>query len=123
MSEIRNFKDLRVWQLGMDIAKKCYFLTKDFPKDEMYGMTSQVRTSAVSIPANIAEGYGRKSTQDYIRFLNIAKGSLNELETHLLLSVQVQLCNKDITEIMSLLQEEHKMMSSLINKLGEGSRG
>lgn len=75
MAEINDFKDLKIWQKGMDIAEKCYFLTKSFPKDELYGMIQQIRKSAVSIPANIAEGYGRRSTLEYIRFLNIAQGS------------------------------------------------
>jgi hypothetical protein len=73
MPEINDFKDLKIWQKGMDIAEKCYFLTKSFPKDELYGMVQQIRKSAVSIPANIAEGYGRRSTAEYIRFLNIAQ--------------------------------------------------
>jgi four helix bundle protein len=78
MSEISDFKDLRIWQTGMFITEKCYLLTKIFPKDELYGMVQQIRRSAVSIPANIAEGYGRRLTAEYIRFLNIAQGSINE---------------------------------------------
>ncbi|MBR8840638.1 MAG: four helix bundle protein [Stigonema ocellatum SAG 48.90 = DSM 106950] len=69
MAEINDFKDLKIWQKGMDIAEKCYFLTKHFPSYELYGMVQQIRKSAVSIPANIAEGYGRRSTAEYIRFL------------------------------------------------------
>ena len=94
MSEINDFKDLKIWQKGIDIAEKCYFLTKLFPKDELYGMVQQIRRSAASIPANIAEGYGRRSTAEYIRFLNIAQGSLNELETHIILSQRVGLCSQ-----------------------------
>ncbi|MEB3343180.1 four helix bundle protein [Okeania sp.] len=94
MSGINDFKDLKIWQNGMDIAEKCYFLTKLFPKDELYGMVQQIRRSAVSIPANIAEGYGRRYTGEYLRFLNIAQGSINELETHLILSERVGLCEK-----------------------------
>ncbi|WP_293139668.1 four helix bundle protein [Okeania sp. SIO3I5] len=92
MSEINSFKDLKIWQKGMDIAEKSYFLTKLFPKDELYGMVQQIRRSAVSIPANIAEGYGRRYTGEYLRFLNVAQGSINELETHLILSGRVGLC-------------------------------
>ncbi|WP_237265792.1 four helix bundle protein [Tolypothrix bouteillei] len=69
MPDINDFKDLKIWQKGIDIAEKCYFLTKPFPKEELYGMVQQIRKSAVSIPANIAEGYGRRSTAEYIRFL------------------------------------------------------
>lgn len=64
MSDISDFKDLKIWQKGMHIAEKCYFLTKSFPRDELYGMVQQIRKSAASIPANIAEGYGRRSTGD-----------------------------------------------------------
>ncbi|WP_229424395.1 four helix bundle protein [Moorena producens] len=85
MVEIKDFKDLIIWQKGMDIAEKCYFLTRLFPRDELYGMVQQIRKSAASIPANISEGYGRRYTGEYIRFLNIAQGSINELETHLIL--------------------------------------
>lgn len=118
MSQITDFKDLRIWQKGMDIAEQCYFLTKLFPRDELYGMVQQIRRSAVSIPANIAEGYGRRSTGDYIRFLNIAQGSINELETHLLLSQRVGLStNKDTVSIIYLIREESRMIITLIKKL------
>ena len=118
MSDIHDFKDLKIWQKGMDIAEKCYFLTKLFPKDELYGMIQQIRRSAASIPANIAEGYGRRSTPEYIRFLNIAQGSINELETHLILSARVGLCNqKDVESIIFLLREESRMIIALIKRL------
>ncbi|MBD2451150.1 four helix bundle protein [Nostoc sp. FACHB-152] len=118
MLEIRDFKDLKIWQKGMEIAERCYFLTKLFPKDELYGMVQQIRRSAASIPANIAEGYGRRTTPEYIRFLNIAQGSLNELETHLILSERVNLCKQaDIELIVSLLREESRMIIALIKKL------
>jgi four helix bundle protein len=79
MSGIRDFKDLIIWQKGMEIAEKCYLLTKNFPRDELVGMIQQIRRSSVSIPANIAESYGRRSPSDYARFLNISQGSINEL--------------------------------------------
>ncbi|MEA5597187.1 four helix bundle protein [Rivularia sp. UHCC 0363] len=118
MSEINNFKDLIIWQKGMDIAEKCYFLTKLFPRDELYGMVQQIRRSAVSIPANIAEGYGRRYTNEYIRFINIAQGSINELETHLILSQRVGLTTKkNIELIISWIHEESRMINALIKKL------
>jgi four helix bundle protein len=118
MSDISDFKDLRIWQKGMEIAEKSYFLTKSFPQDELYGMVQQIRRSASSIPANIAEGYGRRYTREYLRFLNIAQGSINELETHLILSVRVGLCERNQIEIIiSLLKEESRMVISLIKKL------
>ena len=102
----------------MEIAEHCYRLTQNFPQHEFYGMVQQIRRSASSIPANIAEGYGRRYTREYVRFLNIAQGSINELETHLLLSVRVALCEThQIETIIPLLQEESKMMTSLIKKL------
>ena len=70
----------------MNLAEVCYKVTKTFPKEEIYGMTSQIRRAATSVPANIAEGYGREYRQEYIQFLRIAQGSLKELETHLLLA-------------------------------------
>ena len=105
MSDINDFKDLRIWQKGITIAEKCYFLTLNFPKHELYGMVQQIRRSAASIPANIAEGYGRGYSQEYVRFLNIARGSINELETHLILSERVRLCEqKEIEIIISILR-------------------
>jgi len=118
MSDINDFRDLRIWQKGMDIAENCYFLTQTFPKHELYGMVQQIRRAAVSIPANIAEGYGRRSTAEYIRFLNIAQGSINALITHLLLSSRVKLSQPtDIQSIISLRQEESRMIIVLMRKL------
>ena len=118
MSEIKDFKDLIIWQKGMHIAEKCYKLTKSFPKDELYGMIQQIRRASVSIPANISEGYGRRSKGDYTRFLNISQGSINELQTHLILSERVGLCEKkDIELILSLILEETRMIAALIKKL------
>jgi four helix bundle protein len=118
MSEINDFKDLLIWQKSMDIAEKCYLLTKTFPKDELSGMVQQIRRASSSIPANISEGYGRRSSGDYKRFLNIAQGSVNELQTHLFLAVRVGLCTqKDIEVIIQELYSETKMIISLIKKL------
>ncbi|QLE58027.1 four helix bundle protein [Nostoc sp. TCL26-01] len=120
MAEIRDFKDLIIWQKGMEIAEKCYLLTKHFPRDEVFGMTEQIRRSSASIPANIAEGYGRRSSGDYARFLNISQGSINELQTHLLLSSRVGICTiKDIEIILQHLQEETKMIISLLKNLNK----
>jgi len=83
---LKSFKDLKVWQKSYDLCLKTYRMTTTFPKDERYGLTSQIRRSAVSIPSNIAEGYGRKTTLDYIRMLYIAYGSVRELETQVLLA-------------------------------------
>ena len=87
MSEIKSFRDLMVWQKSMQLVTDLYRLTSDFPKTESYGLTSQLRRAAVSVPSNIAEGYGRHSTSDYIRFLQIAIGSLYELQTQVEIGV------------------------------------
>ncbi len=122
MRAIQSYRDLNVWQLGMQIGKACYFLTRSFPKDELYGFTSQIRRAAVSIPANIAEGYGRDSRGEYVQFLRIAQGSLKELETHLLLAIDVQLAENDATEhVLQLCEQTGRMLRSLIRKLQEHS--
>ncbi|MCC7021871.1 MAG: four helix bundle protein [Thermomicrobiales bacterium] len=79
----------------MDLAVQCYELTRGFPREEAYGMTSQIRRAAASVPANIAEGYGRSSTGQYVQFLRNAHGSLREVETHILLAVRVRLASDE----------------------------
>jgi four helix bundle protein len=86
---IKSLRDLVVWQEGMSLAKETYRLTASFPKHEVYGLASQMRRSAVSIPSNIAEGHARKSTLEYLHFLSIAIGSLAEYETQLMLSIEL----------------------------------
>jgi four helix bundle protein len=82
---VANYQDLLVWQRSMDIAEQIYRITERLPDKERWGLISQMRRAAVSVPANIAEGYGRQSTGDYRHFLSIGRGSLSELETHMLL--------------------------------------
>jgi len=79
---IRNYRDLFVWGRSMDLAEACYKISRQFPPSEIYGLTSQIRRAAVSIPANIAGGHGRRNLGDYVHHLSIANGSLKELETH-----------------------------------------
>jgi four helix bundle protein len=88
---INSYQDLNVWQDGMVLAELCYRMTKEFPREELFTMTSQIRRAAASIPANIAEGHGRESTQSFVQYLRMSQGSLKELETHLLLSERVGL--------------------------------
>ena len=83
---LKNYKELKVWQRSYQLCLKIYKITKRFPNEEKYGLTSQIRRAAVSVPSNIAEGYGRKTTPEYIRFLYIAYGSNCEMETQILLS-------------------------------------
>src|SRR5438105_14728342 len=98
---LRSYRELKVWQLGMEIAVDCYKLTQKFPASERYGLTSQIQRSSSRIPANVAEGYGRGHRAEYLQFLRISCGSVNELETHLLLSVMVGLA--DATEVDLIL--------------------
>ena len=84
--KIQSYEDLEVWQLAMTLAEQCYQLTATFPREETYGLSAQIRRAAVSIPANIAEGYRRNRTGNFLNFLPIAQGSVRELETHLLLA-------------------------------------
>jgi four helix bundle protein len=95
-SGIRSYKDLEVWQRAMSLAEDCYRLTAEFPREEIYGMTSQIRRASVSVAANIAEGYGRDQTGPFIQFLRISQGSARELETHLILAGRVKLLRSDV---------------------------
>ena len=88
---VRSYRDLDVWQLAIELTVKCYRLTSKFPEDEAYGLSSQIRRSAVSIAANIAEGWGRDQTGQFIQFLRISQGSARELETHLIVAERVGL--------------------------------
>lgn len=121
---LNSYRDLKVRQEAMVLAEECYLMTKSFPKDEMYGMTTQIRRSAVSVAANIAEGYGRDSTGSYVHFLQIAQGSLKELETHLILSERVQLVVEDA--VKTLLERADgigRMLRALIRNLqGRGAQ-
>ena len=115
---VQSYRDLRVWQEGMDLAEMCYRLTQVFPREERYGMTSQVRRAAASIPVNIAEGYGRGSQGEYMQFLQIAQGSLKELETHLLLAKRVVLANAELLDLtLNQCETVGKILSSLIRSL------
>ncbi|MBD2730917.1 four helix bundle protein [Nostoc sp. FACHB-892] len=117
-SPIQSYQDLQVWQEGMNLAEACYFVTKSFPKEETYGMTSQIRRAAVSIPANIAEGYGRRSRGEYLQFLYIAQGSLKELETHLILSKRIKLAEiPTIDPVLAQCQLVGRLLQGLIRSL------
>jgi four helix bundle protein len=116
--DINSFKDLKVWQEAMDLSAACYELTRMYPKEELFGMVSQIRRSAVSIAANIAEGHGRESTGLFIQFLRTAQGSLKELETHLLLSQRAQLADSAaIQSCIDRCDPLGRMLRSLIRSL------
>jgi four helix bundle protein len=102
----------------MALAESCYRLTRTFPKDELYGMTSQIRRAAASVPANIAEAYGRETRGEYIQFLRVAQGSLKELETHLLLSQRVKVAPEPAFEsVLNRCETVGKMLRALIRSL------
>ena len=114
---IRNFEDLFVWKKGHAFILEIYKLTKQFPSDERFGLRSQIQRSSVSICANIAEG-NKKSTKDYLRFLNIALGSLEESRYHLILSKDLGYCNvQQFNKLYSMLDEIGKMLNGLMNSL------
>jgi four helix bundle protein len=118
-----SFHELKAWQLGMEVAEQIYRLTADFPKSEIYGLSSQMRRSAVSIPSNIAEGQGRDSTKEFLHFLAIAFGSICELETQLLLANRFSyLSDNDLQTVLSTLTATSKttrgLQKSLKSRLG-----
>lgn len=115
---INSFKDLVVWQASMDLAVHCYEQTKSFPRQEVYGLTSQIRRAASSVPANIAEGHGRESTAAFVQFLRVSQGSLKELETHFILASRVGLMSQEQVErAEQRINNIGKMLRSLIRSL------
>ena len=115
---MESYKDLVVWQKAMLLVKETYTIVKLLPKEEQYALSDQMRRAAVSIPSNIAEGYGRNSTNDYIRFLNIARGSKYELETQIQICVMLNYFSEENAKIALALSEEiGKMINTLIKKL------
>ena len=115
---INSYKDLKVWNKAMDLTTMVYDALKTFPPKEEYGLSSQMRRSSVSIPSNIAEGYGRNSTLDYCRFLQIALGSAYELETQVELARRIDYVDNDTAnKLATQLTEVGRMLNSLINKI------
>ncbi|GAB5508103.1 MAG: four helix bundle protein [Rhizobiaceae bacterium] len=115
---ISSYQDLIVWQQAMDLVASIYELTGSWPKEELYGLTNQIRRSAVSIPSNIAEGYGRESSASYQHFLRVAQGSLKELETQLMISARVGISNSSaIDPLLTACQSVGKLLRLLIRKL------
>jgi four helix bundle protein len=115
---LKNYKELKVWQRSYGLCLEVYGVTAKFPKDERYGLTSQIRRSAVSVPSNIAEGYGRKTTADYIRMLYISYGSVCELETQILLAGDLNFIDKgELSKIKNTITEIERMLKALIKSL------
>lgn len=116
MSKISSHKDLKVWQESMDLVVEVYEMVKSFPNEEIFGLTSQIKRAAVSVPANIAEGAGRRGEKEWKRFLSIAQGSLSELETHLELSQRLQFID-NLEPFFERIQFIRVMISRLITSL------
>lgn len=117
-AKIQSYKDLIIWQRGMELVLSIYQLTADFPKTELFGLTSQMRRSAVSVVSNIAEGYARRTDGEFLRFLLISRGSAAELETQLLVAKNLKLAKpENFTKSEALLTEVLKMSQGFINKL------
>lgn len=116
--QVQSYRDLKVWQKGMDLAVASYEGVKSLPADERFGLVSQVRRAAASVPANIAEGYGRENRGEFIQFLRIAQGSLKELETHLLLAQRIYPRIPDeFQPLLPQADELGKMLRALIRSL------
>jgi len=113
---IKTHKDLNVWNAAMELVTNIYKLTKSFPKEELYGLTSQIRRSAVSVPSNIAEGAARKNKTEFIQFLYIALGSLSELETQLIISKNLNY-SETISSLLSKVTDIRKMTFGLIKSI------
>ena len=118
MTSLKSYQELIAWKKSMDLAEQVYRVTRTFPKEELYGLTSQVRRAAVSVPSNIAEGQSQSSTSDFLRFLAIARGSLAELETQLLLATRVgYLGEPDLQATVALATEVGRLTAGLMRSL------
>src|SRR3990170_1291659 len=116
--EIKNYRDLRVWQSGMDLVVMVYELSDKFPSKEVYGLTSQIRRAAVSVPSNIAEGHTRESTKEYLHHLSIAQASLAEVETQMEIAFRLKYCTQDeLDKIVTHSTSLGKQLYSLRNAL------
>ena len=122
MRTIGSYRDLIVWQRGMQLAEDVYRLTRSYPRDEQFGLTSQTRRAAVSVPANVAEGHGRGTRGSYASFLRVARGSLRELETHLLLARRLGIADAAAVDAaLGDADEIGRMLHALIARLRDSS--
>jgi four helix bundle protein len=120
---VKHYKELNVWQKAMEVVNDIYKLTASFPKDEVYGLTSQIRRAAVSIPSNIAEGAARDTTKDFLRFISITQGSLAELETQILIANNQDFVSEgDIFPLVRKMSDIGKMLNGLQKSLNDKSQ-
>ncbi len=115
---VQHYRQLKVWQKAMELAEQCYQATRTFPKEELFGLTSQIRRAATSVAANIAEGQGRHHTKEFLNHLSMARGSLLEVETLLMLAQRVGLLTPQIVDgLLTITDEIGRMLSGLRNSL------
>ena len=115
---LKSYRDLLVWQRAIELVVLVYRLSAEFPRDEIYGLTAQIRRASVSVPSNIAEGYGRATRKEYVQFLSIAQGSLKELETQAILAERLSYATSEQVErLLSDSERLGKMLGSLIRSL------
>ena len=116
--KVKNYQELIVWQKAMDLVEDVYKSSRDFPREEIYALTSQIRRAAVSIPSNIAEGQGRRTTLDFLRHLSIAYGSLREVETQILIAGRLRyVAQTRVDDVMDLAGEVGRLLNGLMNSL------
>lgn len=120
----RTYRDILVWQRAMDLVEAAYKMSDRFPEEERFGLTSQLRRAAVSVPANIAEGYGRTHRGDYLHHLSIARGSLAELETHVAIAVRLGFAKReDALLVWEIAQDVGKMLRSMVQTMQQADAG
>ena len=116
--KLKNYQELIVWQRAMDLVEEVYKSSRDFPREEIYGLTSQIRRAAVSVPSNIAEGQGRRTTSDFLRHLSIAYGSLSEVETQLLIAGRLKyIAQARLSLVMNRAAEVGRLLNGLMASL------
>lgn len=116
----KDYRDLIAWQKAMDLAIMVYKVTAKFPREELYGLTAQLRKSGVSVPSNIAEGQGRRSKREFLHHLSIAHGSLSEAETQLLIARRLDYLEKtELDDVMNVAAETGRLVNGLINSLAD----
>jgi four helix bundle protein len=121
---VRRYQDLIVWQKAMDLALMVYEATENFPQKEIFGLTNQLRRAAVSVPSDIAEGQGRETTRDFLRFLGIARGSLQELETQLMLASRLRYIDESgKAAVFEVAEETGRLLSGLCKSLSRTDNG
>jgi len=122
--EVHGYRDLRVWQIGIDVVGQVYEVTRRFPKSEVFGLTSQIQRAVVSVPSNVAEGHARGGTREFLHFITISLGSLAELETQLIIAHRLEYVdNETLGRVLLMCNDLGKMLRALQKSLKEKARG